>query len=70
MPKPVVALLRSPVRYDAVLKSLELVQDGVVEKLAVSSRIVVKPGGFSARVVGGEMAHAQSVLSKVGRSSG
>lgn len=41
--KPDVALVAAPVRYDAVLKALGLIESAVREKLAGSSRIVIKP---------------------------
>ncbi len=41
-----VAIVRSAVRYDGILQSLELVQDSFVERLADSMRIVIKPDFF------------------------
>ena len=44
--KPAVALVKSPVRYDAVFTSLELVQKSVIDRLSASMRIVIKPDFF------------------------
>ncbi len=44
--KPSVALVKSPVRYDGVFQSLGLVKDSIVERLAGSIRIVIKPDFF------------------------
>src|SRR3989344_6558237 len=44
--KPSVALVKSAVRYDGVFQALELVKDSIVERLAGSARIVIKPDFF------------------------
>ncbi|MBI2580979.1 DUF362 domain-containing protein [Candidatus Woesearchaeota archaeon] len=41
--KSTVGLAAAPVRYDAVIKALELVQDSVSDRIASSMRIVIKP---------------------------
>ena len=44
--KSTVGLVRGGVRYDNILKSLEIVHDSVVERLSRSMRIVIKPDFF------------------------
>lgn len=41
--KSVVGLAKGPVRYDAVTKSLRLIEESVKERIASSMRIVIKP---------------------------
>lgn len=47
--KLAVAVARDAVRYDGILKSLELIQDSITEKISNSMRIVIKPDFFLPR---------------------
>lgn len=47
--KPVVAVAKGLVRYDTVIRSLELIEASVKEKIANSMRIVIKPDFFFAK---------------------